>query len=112
MLYILKNSGRMHIPPQWAEYEECSDVLDACEIGNFDKDKRQKYDSDMYDEKRHNGELIAAREDGYAEGRAEGEARGEAKAQMEIARKLLKLGADIGTIVDATGLDVDVIRNL
>ena len=104
MLYILKNSGRMHIPPQWSDYEECAEVLDACEIGSFDKDKRQKYDSDMYDEKRHNGELIAAREDGYAEG--------EAKAQMEIARKLLSLGTDIETVADVTGLDVDVIRGL
>lgn len=124
MLYILKNSGRMHIPPQWAEYEECTEVLDACEIGSFDKDKRQKYDSDMYDEKRHNGELVAAREDGYAEGHAEGraeghaegvvegEAKGEAKAQTEIARRLLRIGTDIETIADATGLDVDVIRNL
>lgn len=84
--------------------------------GSFDKDKRQKYDSDMYDEKRHNGELIAAREDGYAEGEAkghaEGRAEGEAKAQMEIARKLLSLGTDIETVADVTGLDVDVIRGL
>ena len=78
--------------------------------------KREQYDKDMYDEKRRNGELAAAREDGYAEGEAkghaEGYAEGEAKAQMEIARKLLSLGTDIETVADVTGLDIDVIRGM
>ena len=104
------------------------EILGACEIGNFDKDKRLKYDSDMYDEKRRNGELIAAKEDGYAEGRAEGltegraegraegltegHAEGVAEAQIEIARKFKVLGTDIETIAQATGLDVEVIEGL
>jgi len=88
------------------------EILGACEIGNFDKDKRLKYDSDMYDEKRRNGELMAAKEDGYAEGRAEGRAEGVAEAQIEIARKFKVLGTDIETIAQATGLDVEVIEGL
>ena len=116
MLYILKNSSKLHIPPQWSEYEEGHEILGACEIGNFDKDKRLKYDSDMYDEKRRNGELIAAKEDGYAEGRAEGltegRAEGVAEAQIEIARKFKVLGTDIETIAQATGLDIEVIEGL
>ena len=90
--------------------------LDAFAIGGFSKTKREQYDKDMYDEKRRNGELAAARDDGYAEGEAkghaEGYAEGEAKAQMEIARKLLSLGTDIETVADVTGLDIDVIRGM
>ena len=50
----------------------CKDILDAFEIGDFSKEKRKQYDKDMYDEKRRNGELAAARNDGRAEGKAEG----------------------------------------
>ena len=66
--------------------------------------KREQYDKDMYDEKRRNGELAAAREDGIAEGHAE--------AKIEMAIKLKALGVDIDTIVQATGLDRETIENL
>ena len=81
MLYILKNSGKLHIPPKWSGYENYTDILDACEIETFDSDKRIKYDSDMYDEKRLKGVMDAARDDG----RAEGLAQGHAEAQAEMA---------------------------
>ena len=66
----------------------------------------------MYDEKRRNGELAAAREDGIAEGLAEGHAKGHAEAKIEMAIKLKALGVDIDTIVQATGLDRETIENL
>ena len=86
----------------------------------------------MYDEKRRNGELAAAREDGIAEGHAEGlaeglaeghakglakglaegHAKGHAEAKIEMAIKLKALGVDIDTIVQATGLDRETIENL
>jgi len=74
----------------------------------------------MYDEKRRNGELAAAREDGiaeghargHAEGRAEGLAEGLAEAKIEMAIKLKALGVDIDTIVQATGLDSEVVEML
>ena len=62
----------------------------------------------MYDEKRRNGELAAAREAGLAEGLAEGHA----EAQTEIARKFKILGVDIDTIVQATGLDKETVESL
>ncbi len=73
-------------------------------IGGFSKVKREQYDKDMYDEKRRNGELAAAREDGIAEGREE--------AKSEMAIKFKALGVDIDTIVQATGLDRETIENL
>ena len=66
----------------------------------------------MYDEKRRNGELAAAREDGIAEGHARGHAEGHAEAKIEMAIKLKALGVDIDTIVQATGLDRETIENL
>ena len=74
----------------------------------------------MYDEKRRNGELAAAREDGIAEGLAEGHAKGlaeghavgHAEAKIEMAIKLKALGVDIDTIVQATGLDREDIESL
>ena len=66
----------------------------------------------MYDEKRRNGELAAAREDGEAKGRAEGRSEGHAEAQAEMARKLKALGVDIDTIDQATELDRETIEKL
>ena len=66
----------------------------------------------MYDEKRRNGELAAAREDGIAEGLAQGRVEGLAEAKIEMAIKLEALGVDINTIVQATGLDKETIENL
>ena len=86
--------------------------LVAFEIGSFSKTKREQYDKDMYDEKRRNGELAAAREDGIAEGLAQGHAEGHAEAKIEMAIKFKALGVDIDTIVQATGLDRETIENL
>ncbi|MBQ8838602.1 MAG: hypothetical protein IJ005_04710, partial [Bacteroidales bacterium] len=77
---------------------------------------REQYDKDMYDEKRRNGELAAARNDGRAEGREEGRAegleQGHAEARTEMANKLKALGVNIDTIVQATGLDREIVEKL
>lgn len=112
VLYLIKNSGKMQSPPKWGEELLCRSILDACEIDNFKKDKRKKYDEDMYDERRRNGELKAAREDGIAEGRQAGLAEGKAVAQVEMARNFKSLGVDIETIVKATGLERKEIEAL
>ena len=100
LLYLLKNSGKMEVPPVWGDRGPCKDILEALEIDDFSLEKRKQYDKDMYDEKRRNGELAAAREDGQTE------------ARTEMARKLKALGVDIATIVQATGLDMETVENL
>ncbi|MBQ8629983.1 MAG: hypothetical protein IJ421_10990, partial [Prevotella sp.] len=116
LLYLLKNSGRMKNPPKWGEEKPCKDLLDALEIGGFSQTKREQYDKDMYDEKRRNGELAAAREDGEAKGRAEGLAegitKGHADAQAEIARKMKAAGLAVEQIVQFTGLDRETLESL
>ena len=94
--------------------------FDAFEIGDFNRTKREQYDKDMYDEKRRNGELAAAREDGiaeglaqgHAEGRAEGHAEGHEEANMEVAKKMLAAGMPVEQIVQFTGLEPKVIESL
>ena len=108
LLYLLKNSGQMKMPPKWGTEKPCKSILEAFEIEDFSKEKRKQYNQDMYDEKRRNGELAAAREAGLAEGLAEGHA----EAQAEIARKFKILGVDIDTIVQATGLDKETVESL
>ena len=68
----------------------------------------------MYDEKRRNGELAAAREDGiaeglaqgHAEGRAEGLAEGHAEGRAEAVRMMLAAGIPVETIAGALGISV------
>ena len=116
LLYLLKNSGKMERPPKWAGEKPCKDLLDAFAIGGFSKTKREQYDKDMYDEKRRNGELAAAREDGIAEGRAEGLAEGRIEgreeANMEVAKKMLAAGIPVEQIAQFTGLNLEVIGSL
>ena len=128
LLYLLKNSGKMKNPPKWGEEKPCKDLLDALEIGSFSQTKREQYDKDMYDEKRRNGELAAAREDGKAKGRAEGRAEGmsegiakgrtegraegHAEAQAEIARKMKAAGLAVEQIIQFTGLDMETVESL
>ena len=112
MLYILKNSGRLHIPPKWSSSDNYTDILDACEIEAFDEDKRIKYDSDMYDEKRLKGVTAAAREDGFAEGIAEGMEKGMEQGKMAVAQNLLKMGMTVEDVATATGLPIESLMNL
>ena len=120
MLYLLKNSGKLSVPPVWLEQENYTDLLNACYIDDFSEDKRNKYDSDMYDEKRRKGEMMAAIEMGMAKGRAEGRAEGlelgreegRQEANIEAARKFKLLGVDVEIIAQATELTVEEIKEL
>jgi len=104
LLYLLKNSGKMMVPPKWAARKPCKNILDAFRIGDFSKEKRNQYNQYMYDEKRRNGELAAARNDGLEEGRA--------KAFVEMAQKMLAAGLPVEQISQLTGLSAEEIKAL
>ena len=92
----------------FAEEKPCKSILEAFEIEDFSKEKRKQYNQDMYDEKRRNGELIAARN----EGRAEGHAEGRAEALAETARRMLASGISAVQISELTGLSIEDITAL
>ena len=61
----------------------------------------------MYDEKRRNGELAAAREDGIAEGLAQGHAEGRAEGRAEAVRMMLAAEIPVETIASALGISAE-----
>ena len=78
----------------------------------------------MYDEKRRNGELAAARNDGRAEGLAEGLEQGHAEGlaegreevreekQQEIAMRLLQMSLSVEHVMQGTGLTKEQVEQL
>ena len=112
MLYILKNSGKLLAPPSWSDMEEYNDIFKACDIDDFSKEKREKYNTDMYDEKKLRGQLAAAHEMGRDEGREEGREEGGRSKALEIARTMLSMAIDAETIAKATGLSIEEIEKL
>jgi predicted transposase/invertase (TIGR01784 family) len=112
MLFLLKNSGRLSMPPSWTIQEDYIEFLDACEIEAFDDDKRYNYDKDMYDEKRRNGELAAAKEEGVELGMAQGVEIGMAQGVTLIAKNMLAAGMSYKQISQLTGLDIETVKQL
>ena len=58
----------------------------------------------MYDEKRRNGELAAAKEEGVTLGVAQGVA--------QVAKNMLEAGLPYDQISQLTGLDIETIQHL
>lgn len=73
-------------------------------IAGFDEVKRMQYEKDMYDERRRNGEIAAAREEGLEQGRKE--------ASLMAAKNLKALGVAADVISQGTGLTVEEIEKL
>ena len=102
LLYLLKNSRNLKLLPKWSDEEHCKLILDAFRIQDFDEQKRNKYDNDMYDELKRQGQLKASR----AEGKAEG---------VELAKtaiNMLKDGIAIDQICKETGLTEGQVAEL
>lgn len=108
MLYVLKNVGRLDNKPDALRHEIFTRIFSACEIARFSEEKRIEYDQDMYDERRHMGEINTARRLGRDEGLAEGRE----EARRETARNFKQLGVDLTTISQATGLSIEELEAL
>ena len=108
------------MPPSWTIQEDYIEFLDACEIEAFDDDKRYNYDKEMYDEKRRNGELAAAKEEGVEIGMAQGVEIGMAQGveigmaqgATLIAKNMLAAGMSYEQISQLTGLDIETVKQL
>ena len=100
------------MPPSWTIQEDYIEFLDACEIEAFDDDKRYNYDKDMYDEKRRNGELAAAKDEGVEIGMAQGVEIGMSQGATLIAKNMLAAGMSYEQISQLTGLDIETVKQL
>ena len=108
MLYLLKNIGRMMDQPTWLQHEVYTRIFRACEIAQFDEDKRIIYEQEMYDEDRLNSELDTAKREGREEGRKEGVEEGVRKT----AKNMKQLGVSVDIIAQSTGLPLEIIETL
>ena len=94
--------------------------FEAAEIAHFDRDKREKYISEMFTQDDYINEIETARENGEIKGRAEGEAKGraegraegEAQKAVDVARALKASGVSCDIIANATGLSQSRIEDL
>lgn len=110
MLYILKNSGTFteNYHPIWDDFDALEKILEKMKIAGFDEVKRMQYEKDMYDERRRNGEIAAAKEDGLKEGFE----KGRIEKNLENAKNLKELGVAMDIISKATGLSFEEIEKL
>ena len=110
MLYVIKNGWRLENQPQELQDEIFTRLFDACDIPRFDEEKRIQYDKDMFDERRYNGEIAAAREEGHMEGRMEGHMEGHmeglSKGRADMCRAMLEKGISKETVAEIAGLSV------
>ena len=104
MLYIIKNGWRLANQPQELQDEIFTRLFNACDIPRFDEVKRIQYDKDMFDERRYNGEIAAAR--------AEGHASGQVAAKKELCVSMLEKGIPKETVAEIAGLTLDALDQL
>ena len=90
--------------------------FNACEIAAFSEEKRIKYEQEMYDERRLQGELGASMEigmkKGLAEGLEKGRAEGEENAKIAAAKRMLADGLPVETIAKYSELSVERVMEL
>ena len=98
VLYIIKNGWRLENQPQELQDEIFTRLFDACDIPRFDEEKRIQYDKDMFDERRYNGEIAAAREEGHMVGLSKGRA--------DMCRAMLEKGIPKETVAEIADLTV------
>ena len=104
MLYIIKNGWRLDNQPQELQEEIFTRLFRACDIPRFDEAKRIQYEKDMFDERRYNGEMAAARNQGREEGREEGKA--------DVFRAMLEKGIPKETVAEISGLTITELDDL
>ena len=116
MLFILKNSGKLLAPPSWSEQERYDEIFKACDIDDFPKEKREKYNETMQDEKRLRGQMAAAREmgevAGLERGRIEGREEGQTLAKSALCRSMLEKGIPKETVAEIAGLTLAELDDL
>lgn len=102
ILYILKNSGTFTEShhPIWDDFDALESILEKMKIAGFDEVKRMQYEKDMYDERRRNGEISAAKKEGRKQER------------IRIAEKMLETGMPIDQIAQITDLRIAEIEAL
>ena len=117
LFYLFKNIWMMEDADEnWLTDDFWEAFFNACEIAAFSEEKRIKYEQEMYDERRLQGELGASMEigmkKGLAEGLEKGRAEGEENAKIATAKRMLTKGMSIELTAEMTGLSIERVMEL
>ena len=111
-IYVLKNMETLTRLPWAAKSSVFKRLEQIADVASLSRQERMKYDVGLRKYRDTLSVLEGAKQDGLAEGRAEGRAEGEKKAKEKIAANLLALGVPIETIMQASGLSEEEIKNI
>lgn len=111
-MYVLKNLSNLMQRPAALQERVFTRLFEQAEISKFDKQELKLYEDSVNAYRDIVNAIRTAEKKKYAEGRAEGRAEGEKKAKEKIASNLLALGVPIETIMQASGLSEEEIKNI
>ena len=109
MLFILKNMGRLDRQPELLRREIYTKIFEACEIARFNEDKLIQFNKDMYDERRRNGELAAAIEEGMEKGLKKGREEGREEGIAEAVSKMMAAGMSVEQVCTIMGMTAEEV---
>ena len=111
-MYVLKNLSNLMQRPAALQERVFTRLFEQAEISKFDKQELKLYEDSVNAYRDIVNAIRTAEKKKYAEGRAEGRAEGEKKEKERIASNLLALGVPIETIMQASGLSEEEIKNI
>ena len=115
-LYVLKNLSRLDRQPQSLRDKVFDRLFTQAEIAKFNPRELREYEDSRKAYRDLKNCLDTAMreglEKGRTEGRAEGRAEGEKMKSIAIAKKMMAMGLDDATIMQATGLPTSDIIEL
>ena len=124
LFHIFRRGGEAEGPAQKQGSGFAAELMRACEVAGFDKEKKLIFEQDMIRDLDKIAEDAYARrialEEGLAKGIAEGLAKGEAKGRVEgqkeksreIAANFLAAGLPVSQIASCTGLSEEEVISL
>ena len=110
-MYVLKNLSRLMQRPAVLQERVFTRLFEQAEISKFNKQELKMYEDSVNAYRDIVNAIRTAEKTKFAEGMAEGMAKGEKEAKEKIAANLLSLGVPLETIVQASGLSEEEIRN-
>lgn len=111
-MYVLKNLSRLMQRPAALQERVFTRLFEQAEISKFNTQELKMYEDSVNAYRDIVNAIRTAEKTKFAEGKAEGMAKGEKEAKEKIAANLLSLGVPLETIVQASDLSEEEIRNL
>ncbi len=106
--FSIKNGYRLQEKPSGFKEQQFELLFDACEIAQFDKDKRLRYDDDMMTETDYWDDMDSAKRAGVQQGIQQGLQQG----RLDVASKMKAASMSIEVICQMTGLSVEEVEAL